>query len=560
MKRRDFIQALGVSSVLATGAASGASVSGNDGPASGIENVVVMVGDGMGYDPIELTRHVYGDLAMQTMTSIGNVQTEPRTGEVTDSAAAGTALATGLKSHLFQVSVYGPPRGDRDDYLPVMTQLEAADAAGMATGLVTTSRITHATPAAYAAHVPNRRLERRIADAYLDQSIDVLLGGGEAIWTSEQLERARQNGYELVYTAEGLRNTTTENLLGLFDDSHLAYTLDRGDRQPGLEELTTAALDRLDGDDGFYLVVEGARIDHANHVCDPWTSVAETKEFDDTVRAVLEYAAGRDDTLVVVTSDHECGGFTFGNGFGDVVDTDRFRVWGSDESGVEGSLSKLADEIATAVGRGDDIDVRSRIVDYLDLEGVELEEDAVKRIEAAAEQVRIPGNLAALIGQTVSPLLGMDWGAVFPHERVHLAAHSGPSQPVLAAGPGVEEASGNWFHLADLSATLSAIMLFGSETTDTVQSRSAWEHRMQRVGPQTDEDARRALEYLGPVDDDGGVAAALDVNGDGIVDLADVLAISSYDGDTRDRGVSRGRGANPEARGERRREIWKAHQ
>lgn len=560
MNRRDFIQALGVSSVLGTGAASGATQTGNDSSARGIENVIVMVGDGMGYDPIELTRHVYGDLAMQTMTSIGNVQTEPRVGEVTDSAAAGTALATGLKSHLFQVSVHGPPRGNRDDYVPVMTQLEAADAAGMATGLVTTARLTHATPAAYAAHVPNRRLERRIAEAYLDQSIDVLLGGGEAIWTSDQLERARQNGYEVVSTAEGLRNTTTENVLGLFDESHIAYTLDRGDRHPGLQELTTAALDRLDGDAGFYLMVEGARIDHANHVCDPWTSIAETKEFDDTVRAVLEYASGRDDTLVLVTSDHECGGFTFGNGFGDVVDTERFRVWGTDESGVDGSLTKLADEIAKAVGRGDAIDVRSRIVDYLDLEGVELEEDAVERIEAAADQVRIPGNLAALIGQTVSPQLGIDWGAVVPNERVHLAAHSAPSQPVLAAGPGVEAASGNWFHLADLSASISAIMLFGSVSADTDQSRSEWERRMQRVGPQTDEDARRALEYLGPVNDDGGVAAALDVNEDGIVDLADVLAISRYDGDATNRGRSRGRGANPDSRGELLREVWKAHQ
>lgn len=543
MKRRNFITALGASGVLtalgSTNAAASDRGRGHAGRGSvpmGIDNVIVLVGDGMGFDPIEATRFVHGDLAMQSMTSIGKAQTEPLEGQVTDSAAAGTALATGLKAHSGQLSVYGPAGADEDDVMALTTQLQAAAAIGKKTGLVTTTTMTHATPGAWGANVPDRGLQPEIADHYLDNEVDVMLGAGVDIWSEDQLERAEEMGYEILEEAADLESAGDGKLLGLFDEGQMTYTLDRDETIPWLDTMTAEALERLENDDGFFVMVEGGRIDHANHQCDPWTSIAETKEFDDAVEVALEFAEGRDDTLVVVTSDHECGGFTCGNDYGNVLDLESL------ENGAQASLETVAAKLQDQ----DDPDIRATVNEYLDFDG-DLTDDEVAKIEEAHADGAGPWGLDSVIGRVVSPYVGIDWGGKIPDSLI--TSHSGPSQLAVAAGPGVEEATGNWFHLADLSATVSAIMLFGGVDEIDDRERERWERQIRQRGPRNARDAYLALEYLGPADDS--VTEALDRNDDGIVDLTDVLEIAGVDVDESAEGRHPGRGDGDRGRSER---------
>jgi alkaline phosphatase len=517
MKRRNFITALGASGVLtALGNTASAEFDPEaDSTGNGISNVIVLVGDGMGFDPIEATRFVHGDLAMQSMTSVGKVQTEPRAGQVTDSGAAGTALATGLKAHDGQISVFGPEDAEEENEVtPITTQLQAAAAVGKQTGLVTTTTMTHATPGSWGASVPNREMEPEIADHYLENEIDVLLGAGVDIWSDDQIELAEELGYELLYEADDLETAGDGKLLGLFDEDQMTYTLDRDDTIPWLDTMTAEAIDRLEGEDGFFMMVEGGRIDHANHQCDPWTSIAETKEFDNAVQVALDYAEDRDDTLVVVTSDHECGGFTCGNDYGNVLDLDSL------ESGIEGSLESLAIELQES----DDPDLEARIEEYVEFEG-ELDNSDLEEIQAVYDEGEADWGLDSVIGRAVSPHVGIDWGGKIPDD--YITSHSGPSQLAVASGPGVSGTTGNWFHLADLSATVSALMLFGGVDEINQDERAQWEHQICQRGPKNTRDAYLALEYLGPADDT--LTEELDVNDDGIVDLADVLAIAGID-------------------------------
>ncbi|MFC6905887.1 alkaline phosphatase [Halalkalicoccus tibetensis] len=238
-----------------------------------------------------------------------------------DCAGSATGIGAGVKTYNGAI---GGIRDEDGQFAPVETILEAARDAGKATGLVTTTRITHATPAAFAAHVPHRRMEDEIAEQYMDDAgVDVLLGGGKAFFDPDQREDGRdllsdaeEQGYEIVETADELDGVEQAPVLGLFtdDDSHMDYYLDRQGEttQPGLVEMTNKAIELLSGhDEGFFLMVEAGRVDHCGHKNDP-AILAEQLEGDEAVGACLDFA--RDDatpeTLVVTTADHECGGFS----------------------------------------------------------------------------------------------------------------------------------------------------------------------------------------------------------------------------------------------------------
>ncbi|GGN87562.1 MULTISPECIES: alkaline phosphatase [Haloarcula] len=504
MQRRQFITALGATGLLgATGAAS-AQANGkgeskrngrNPNVDGGIENVIVLIGDGMGFDPIEVTSVVHDDLAMQSMTGVGYTRTNSRSGEVTDSAAAGTALATGLKAYNRQVSVYGD--GDEDDVTPLATQLEVAQWLGKATGLVSTTRITHATPAAYASHIYDRGQEAAIAAQLVDSGVDVLFGGGRHEFDEETLGRAENEGYELLTDAGDLGSASSEKLLGLFDDSHVTYTLDRDDAIPALPEMTATAVDHLEqDDDGFFLMVEGGRIDHAEHGNDTQTTVAETKEFDEVVNWALDYVEDRDDTLVVVTSDHETGGMATGDGYGSPIETDAI-------ANAEASNGAIAAAIE------DGADVREAVEGHVD---VDLTDEDVEQIEDGINSDN-PYGLLNELGAVISDHLGVAWAS---------NAHTGPAQPVMAAGPNVDPYDG-WVHHVDLSATLTALLLFGRLDEVSETECENWERTVAKKGPRGTRDAYMALQYVGPVADD--VTEALDVDDNGVVDYRDVVAI-----------------------------------
>lgn len=225
---------------------------------------------------------------------------------VTDSAAAASAWGLGVLVENGRIG--HTPDGRR--LAPILLR---AKQAGKATGLVTTARLTHATPAGISSNVfdGNRNDEDRIAAQLIDRGYDLLLGGG-----GKFLDKPlQQNGLPTLRDASALRghllaNTSTpwekrDRLIGVFSDSHMAYELDRPEAQPSLAEMTTAALNWLsDAPGGFMVQIEGGRVDHAAHANDAGSLIAEQVAFDDAIGAALEFVRSRDDTLLVLTTDH----------------------------------------------------------------------------------------------------------------------------------------------------------------------------------------------------------------------------------------------------------------
>jgi len=262
-----------------------------------------------------------------------------------DSAAAGSAWGSGERIFNGRINVDVQGRA--------LTPLNTlAKRAGKKMGLVTTARITHATPASFAANQESRNDEDEIAPQYLERDVDVLLGGGHRHFAPDH----REDGQDLYarYAAAGYaiardRATLAQlpasgKLLGVFSDSHIPYAIDRtndtslGARTPGLKAMTQAALARLaDAPKGFILQIESGRVDHAGHANDPGAILAEMLEFDALIAEVRAFAAKSPETLVIVTTDHGTGGFMVnGEGAGYAESTERFLHLGGTRTSFEG--------------------------------------------------------------------------------------------------------------------------------------------------------------------------------------------------------------------------------
>jgi len=289
------------------------------------KNVILMIADGFGPASATLAREFSGEpLALDAILR-GAVRTSSTSSRVTDSAASATAYASGIQTYNGAIGV---------DTLqnPVGTVLEAAQSRGMRTGLVATSRITHATPATFAAHVPERWDETTIAEHIAARDIDVVFGGGRKFFVPETeggdrtdgrnlLDEVRGRGIAVVTDRAGFDWTVETPVLGLFAEGHMAYEIDRdslsrsGEKtdQPSLAAMTQRALDLLgDGEAGFFLMVEGSRIDHAGHGNDPAAHVHDVLAYDAAVRVALDFARAMGNTLVVSVADHETGGLSLG--------------------------------------------------------------------------------------------------------------------------------------------------------------------------------------------------------------------------------------------------------
>ena len=275
------------------------------------KNVIFMVADGMSIGTFSLA-----DIALQHRDGRGlawaslwdrpgtrrsMMSTRSADSLVTDSAAAGSSWGCGKRINNGSICWH-----DGHEVEPILV---AAKRAGKSTGLVTTARITHATPAAFIAGVPSRNMEDEIARQILDRGVDVALGGGAVFLTPDLL--AEYPGVTVVRTAEQLRaaSSTRGRLVGVFKDSHMSYELDRPETEPHLKEMTLAAIERLAANPaGFVLQIEGARVDHGGHANDFPASLFDMIAFDETIAAVVDWASGRDDTLVIITTDHGTGG------------------------------------------------------------------------------------------------------------------------------------------------------------------------------------------------------------------------------------------------------------
>ncbi len=281
------------------------------------QNVIFMVSDGMSAGTLQLAdlhisqvqkrrSHWLGLIEYDPTVRRSLVETASFNSLVTDSAAAATAWGLG-------VLVENGRIGHTPDGRRLAPLLLRAKQAGKAAGLVTTTRLTHATPAGMACNVfdGNRNHEDPIAAQLIERGYDLLLGGGGK-FLDTHLQR---DGLNALRDAEALHrhlqaNASTpwsnrERLIGVFSDSHMAYELDRPVTQPSLSAMTSAAINWLsDAPGGFVLQIEGGRVDHAAHANDAGSLIAEQVAFDEAIGVALEFVHSRDDTLLVLTTDH----------------------------------------------------------------------------------------------------------------------------------------------------------------------------------------------------------------------------------------------------------------
>ena len=295
------ILSLGLLAILIVSSGAGCSV-------AAPKNVMLFIGDGMGFEQVKAAgmyaNGTPGTLCFESFPYEGEVTTYSASDPVTDSAAAGTAIATGVKVNNRVISLATPGDGRE-----LVTMLEHFQSKGKMVGLVSTAHITHATPAAFGAHEPSRNKYANIAADYLNQSKPNVLFGGAKYMTASA---AKVAGYTVVTDRASLLEKNTDSVTyisGQFGDSHLPYEYDGLGALPHLSEMTDVAISVLDNDpDGFFLMVEGGRIDHAGHASNTARNVSETVEFAKAVQKAIDWAKGRDDTLIIVTADHETGG------------------------------------------------------------------------------------------------------------------------------------------------------------------------------------------------------------------------------------------------------------
>jgi len=286
-----------------------------DGPGGAEEpqarSVIFMVTDGMSMGTLKMAdtlirertgraSHWMSWMASTPGVRQGLVDTEPADGLVTDSAAAGSAWGIGELVRNGRINV--TPDGRE----PAPLLIRAAKV-GKATGVVSTARITHATPASFYANVERRNDEDVIARQLIERPIDIMLGGG-ARHVPESLLGADENVHVVENRTDLLATLTGEpprRLLGLFSASHMSYEMDRPSGEPSLADMTAVALSHLSRDpDGFVLQVEGARVDHAAHDNDAAAMLNDQIAFDEAIGVAIDYLRAHPDTLLIVTTDH----------------------------------------------------------------------------------------------------------------------------------------------------------------------------------------------------------------------------------------------------------------
>jgi alkaline phosphatase len=275
-------------------------------------NIIFFIGDGMGPAEVSAAMAVSDNtFVIQSWPFSGFSKTSSSDNYVTDSAAAGTAMACGVKTKNGMI-------GTSPDSTAVESIMEIAKRNGLSTGLVSTSAITHATPASFVAHNTGRGNYEDIAEDFLKGTIDVFIGGGSDHFNKrkdgEDLTRKLESqGYEVVYTITGMQGSKSPKLAGLLAPEHMDRANDT--RKGMLEQMTEKAIEVLKKNKkGFILMVEGSQIDFAGHAKNIEWLVSEVIDMDNAVAKAYEFAKKDGNTLVVVTADHETGGLTLPGG------------------------------------------------------------------------------------------------------------------------------------------------------------------------------------------------------------------------------------------------------
>lgn len=275
------------------------------------KNIILLIGDGMGVSQVfaGLTAN-RGHLFLENCKYIGFSKTQSADNYITDSAAGGTALSTGVKT-------YNGAIGVGVDGNPVKTILEEASENGLATGLVSTSAITHATPASFISHQAQRSSYEDIAADFMKTDIDVFIGGGLEHFTKRKdgrdlTDELKGKGYKVETDLKKIKKIKKGKLAGFTADVHNGRMAERGDMLP---VATETALNILDNNKkGFFLMVEGSQIDWGGHAGSTIYVTEDMLDFDQVIGKALEFAAKDKETLIIVTADHETGGMAITGG------------------------------------------------------------------------------------------------------------------------------------------------------------------------------------------------------------------------------------------------------
>jgi alkaline phosphatase len=278
------------------------------------KNIIILIGDGMGANYVSAAVLNLPQNPFRKFNSVGFSITRAANKLVTDSAPAATAISTGYRTNSYCVGV---------DSLgnPLTNIFEEAETLNLSTGLVVTCTITHATPAAFVAHVFSRKEETSIAKQFLDKDIDVVIGGGAKYFNDPTASSSGINGfdilerkgYEIYKNADELFSGKPKNkFYALLENEHLKKA---ADRNYSLADLTTKALSLLSKNgNGFILMVEGSQIDWGAHENNPEYVLSELNDLCGAINAALDFADSDGNTLVVVTADHETGGMSINDG------------------------------------------------------------------------------------------------------------------------------------------------------------------------------------------------------------------------------------------------------
>lgn len=453
------------------------------------KNVILLISDGMSTDYVTGHRYFSQGVLGSELTPlnyeqylVGSLMTHPEhdTPAVTDSAAAGTAMATGTKTS-------NGTLGLSSDGEPLESSLKVAKQNGKATGLVATSTITHATPAAFVANVESRNDEITIADQYFDTVIndeivvDVLLGGGLSNFDRSDrnlVEEFQAEGYDFATNLEELEASESPQLLGLFADGALSPELDRPEDEPSLANMTQSAIDALNQDeDGFFLMVEGSQVDWAGHANDGVWAMTDMEAFIQAVDTAIEFAEEDGETLVIVTADHETGGLIIGSGGYD------FNFEPLQQ------LSNTPYYIAEAVVEAGDAEA---VYDYVEFELTANEmaviEDALLPLGEGAVAIE------TVLKEAVDVRAHLGWGG--------RGDHTATDVPVYAFGPGFENFMGtidNTFIGTGLKELMGGSV--SEETTEEETTEEGTEGSEEETTEEDTEGTEEVIEEEGSEED-----------------------------------------------------------
>ena len=267
-------------------------------------NIIMMLGDGMGISQISSGMYSNNNYtSLERSKYVGLIKTHSSSNLITDSAAAGTAMSSGVKTKNRVV-------GMDDNYKPVKSILEICMDLGYSTGIIVTSTIVHATPASYYAKVKNRYQYENIASQLAKSGINFFVGGGERYFNDRSDNRnliAEMEDYFFATSIDTYKNNNSNKIgyLTSYDDPIEKH---KG-REPSLPILVESTIQKLENlDKPFFLLIESAQIDWAAHDNDPMHMNSEMIEFDNTIKTVFDFIDKDDNTLVVITADHETGG------------------------------------------------------------------------------------------------------------------------------------------------------------------------------------------------------------------------------------------------------------